>query len=119
MRLTDLLLLRWIFGRNQNRERVTTSDGTYICGGCREPVTASAHICSSCSSALYTIRGRIGRPFGAMLGLFFLIGSSGLRGVGASFFALIGVMWLVLAVYWYLTRPVHSLFSVTAITDRL
>lgn len=119
MGITDLLLLRWIFGGKQNRERIKTSDGMYVCGGCRGQVPGNGRICPSCSSALYTIRGRIGRRFGAVLGIFVLLGSDGVDGIGGDFLVLVGVVLLVLVVYWYLTRPILSLFSFLAITDQL
>ncbi|WP_330630568.1 hypothetical protein [Halocatena halophila] len=119
MDIIDILLLRQLMGKNQNRERIKTHEGDYVCGGCRSVIDESAHVCSDCTSKLYTIRGRAGRRLGFVIGLFLLVFSGFSSGIGEPILLISGLLLIFLSIYWYLTRPVHQLTSFAPITEKL
>lgn len=82
--------------------------GTIRCGDCREAIQPDATRCPHCSAKIFTLRGRLMRRGSIVLALIFIIAGSQAAGIAGIIGVVLGLVFVAIAAYYYLKRPVHS-----------
>jgi len=102
----------WIIEKRQKAKARRDSDGTPVCGACREGVHEKARVCPYCGSKLFTRRGIMVREGSLGFALLFLFAGwfiffDGLILEGLLSIAL-GLLCAYLAVQWWRDRPIRE-----------
>ena len=82
---------------------------TVRCGDCRESVQPDATRCPNCNAKIFTARGRIVRRTSIILAILFLVGGVQSSGIVGMLMVALALGFVVIGVYYYLKRPVHSI----------
>ena len=83
-------------------KRPTVEGDTVRCGDCKEVIQPDAERCPHCASDVYTLKGRIVSRTSIIFGLIFMF-------TGGSITAVLGVLLIIVGVYYIWQAPIYSL----------